>query len=199
MLSSILKSHIFILVFALVFFDGASLALAESSSVNITNNISSSSNTGGNSGGNVTTGSPRYDEMSNRVEAGDASVVSRVVNKISDNLNKKLENKVEAEVKGGGKASVSVNGEEKNCTAADGEACKVEINNDEIGSGGSAVANGDTGNNGDENGIEGDNGNKNDGTVEGATVEKKGMLGGVAETIGNIFEKAFGGLMSIFK
>jgi hypothetical protein len=133
---------IFLSVFTLVFF-GSFLSF-KNTNAKIENNVSATANTGGNTisgGGTITTGDAKASvNAQNYVNGGDIG-----------------ENKIEAkaEVQGdGAKASVSVNGEEKFCTADAGESCEVELENGINGSKGSKGNNGIQEENNGENEIE---------------------------------------------
>lgn len=104
-------------MFLLLFFSASGFAYAENKSENVKNTVSATANTGGNkiSG-------------SGTIKTGNASATVEAKNYVNGGEN--VENKAEAkaEVQGeGGKASVSVNGEEKYCKAENGESCQVEL------------------------------------------------------------------------
>jgi hypothetical protein len=105
-----LNSMKYFSVLALVLF-----ALSNSADAKIENNVSATANTGG----NTISGS-------GTIMTGDAKATVNAQNYVNGGEN--VENKVEVKAEGS-KASVTVNGEEKSCTADAGESCEVEINN----------------------------------------------------------------------
>lgn len=91
--------------------------ISSSAGASVKNTVSATAN----SGGNTISGS-------GTIKTGDARATVNAENYVNGGEN--VENKAEAkaEVQGsGGTASVSVNGEEKSCTAENGESCEVEI------------------------------------------------------------------------
>lgn len=69
-----------------------------------------------------------------------ASHIFNIPRNNPDNLFKNVQNNVSAEAEGAN-ASVTVNGEEKSCTADAGDSCKVEINNSDNNSNTASSAN----------------------------------------------------------
>jgi hypothetical protein len=104
---------IIIFVFLLLFFGGFGLAWAENKSENVKNTVSATAN----SGGNIISGS-------GTIKTGDAKATVEAKNYVNGGEN--VENRAEAKAEGN-EASVSVNGEEKNCTAEKRESCQVEL------------------------------------------------------------------------
>jgi hypothetical protein len=104
---------IFFSAFSLLFFGASNLVQAENKSENVKNTINATANTGG----NTISGS-------GTIKTGDAKATVEAKNYV--NGREKVENKAEARAEGN-EASVSVNGEEKSCTAENGESCRVEL------------------------------------------------------------------------
>jgi hypothetical protein len=111
------KSKILIIFFlfisSLLLFSASNFARAENKSENVKNTVSATAN----SGGNTISGS-------GTIKTGNASATVNAQNYVNGGEN--VENKAEAKAEGN-EASVSVNGEEKNCTAEKGESCQVEL------------------------------------------------------------------------